>query len=107
MSVYESLERLGDVLKYTVEPFGIEYYFRRKKKQYFPDLLVEFADGAVELWEIKPQKQTNIAQNKPKWESAKHHCLLRGWKFEVITEQRIEQLKKLARSPETPDEPTA
>lgn len=94
--VYEALERIGDILKYDVEPFAIDYFFRGKKKQYFPDLIVEYGDGTVEVWEVKPSNQTVLAQNKAKWEAAKHYCAIRGWGFDVITEQRIQQLKKQA-----------
>lgn len=92
--VYECLEKLQDVTKYDVEPFSVTYYFKGKKKQYFPDLLVEFNDGNVEIWEIKPSNQTVLEQNQAKWNAAKHYCQLRGWHFDVYTETRIEQLKK-------------
>jgi rubredoxin len=94
--VYECLDKLGDVLRYEVEPFSVPYFYKGKKKQYFPDLLVEFSSGAIEIWEIKPSNQTVLEQNKAKWEAAKYYCKLRGWVFEPITEQRISQLKKLS-----------
>lgn len=92
--VYECLEQMGDVLRWAVEPFSIPYYYRGKQKQYYPDILVEFADGSKEIWEVKPANQFQLAQNKAKWAAAKHYCQLRGWNFEPITEQRIQQIKK-------------
>jgi len=96
LEVYESLEKIGDVLRYEVEPFSVEYFFRAKKKQYFPDLLVEYSDGAIEIWEIKPANQCKLMQNQSKWNAAKHHCQLRGWSFQVISEDDIMNLKKKA-----------
>ena len=95
--VYECLDKLGEVLRYEVEPFSIPYFFKGKKKNYYPDLLVEFSSGAIEIWEIKPSNQTALEQNKAKWDAAKYYCQLRGWSFEPITEQRIGQLKKLSK----------
>lgn len=92
--VYESLEVLGEVIRYDVEPFPIEYHFRGKQRNYFPDLIVEFIDGSKEIWEVKPANQQGLPMNKAKWKSAEHYCRIRGWKFEVINETKIAQLKK-------------
>lgn len=94
LDVFECLEILGDVLCYDVEPFYIEYIHKGKIHKYYPDILVKYIDGNVELIEIKPSNQTNLEVNKSKWSYAESYCINRGWKFEVYTENRINQLKK-------------
>lgn len=92
--VYECLDKLGDVIRWEVEPFSVDYYLKGRKKKYFPDLLVEYNDGAIEIWEIKPATQKPLEQNQAKWTSCRHHCQLRGWSFQVVTEDDIMNLKK-------------
>lgn len=91
--VYESLEKMGDVIAYDVEPFSIPYYFKGKRHRYFPDLKVTYTNGIVEIWEIKPQTQITNERNQAKFKSAEYFCHQRGWKLEIITEQRIQKLK--------------
>jgi hypothetical protein len=95
-AVYNCLEKLGDVLSYEVEPFPIPYYHRGKSHRYFPDLRVHYANGAVEVWEIKPRVQKVLPQNSAKFKAATHFCQTRGWTFEIITENEIASLKKKA-----------
>jgi hypothetical protein len=90
--VYEYLELWKEVLGYGGEPFEIPYSFEGKQHVYKPDLIVEFVDGKKEIWEIKPGKQTRLAQNKAKWAAAKYWCEARGWKFMVLTEKGIKKL---------------
>jgi hypothetical protein len=61
-------------------------------------MYVTFVDEHVEVWEVKPSNQTAIRKNKDKWFYAEEACKVRGWGFEVVTEQRIEQLKKKVRN---------
>lgn len=95
LEVYQCLEQMGNVLKYDVEPFSIPYCFRGKNKRYFPDLIVEFCDGTACVWEIKPKNQKGMEQNQAKWAAAKYFCELRGWNFEVLTEEDINRLKTI------------
>lgn len=90
--VYKCLETMGNVIRYDVETFKIPYFFKGKKKTYWPDISVYYADGAVEIWEIKPASQTALEQNKAKWDAAKYFCSLRGWNFKVLNEQMIQKL---------------
>ncbi len=91
--VYECLEALPDVVKYDVEPFAVKYSFQGEVHDYNPDLSVFFSDGHVEIWEIKPAKQTTLDKNKAKWASCQQHCEARGWEFLVLTEVGIGRLK--------------
>jgi uncharacterized C2H2 Zn-finger protein len=92
--VYEALETLNEVAAYDVEPFSVQYFFNGEEKKYFPDLSVQFTDGHVEIWEVKPKSQTDLEVNDAKWIAASNYSLIRGWDFKVITEKGIEKLKK-------------
>lgn len=96
--IYECLEAIPSVLRYDVEPFkgGIPYLFDGKEHKYFPDLSIQFSDGHVEIWEIKPASQTDLPVNEAKWKSATVFCEARGWEFIVITEVGLGKLRKLA-----------
>jgi len=91
--VYETLEKMDDVVKYEVEPLAIEYYFKGENCNYLPDLRVYFRDGHKEIWEIKPSNQTSLAINEAKWSACKDYCLKRGWEFKIITEVGLGKLK--------------
>jgi hypothetical protein len=91
--VYELLDQDSEVLGYEAEPFQIDYIYKGMVHKYSPDLFVAFVDGHKEVWEIKPERQTLLEQNQSKWYSAKEACKVRGWGWQVITEQGIEKLK--------------
>jgi len=94
LEVYKILEQMEEVVRYDAEPFGIPYWFAGEQKKYFPDLMVQFKDGHVEIWEIKPQSQTSYDLNDAKWTSANQFCEARGYHFEVKTEIGIKQLRR-------------
>jgi hypothetical protein len=95
--VYICLENLAEVSSYKVESFPVEYYWRGRRKRYFPDILVAFNNGTYEVWEIKPDNQKQLEVNKAKWLACEGHCETRGWKFKVIDENEIKQLKQKVR----------
>ncbi len=97
--VLECLEQIPEIIAYDVEPFktGIPYLFKGEQHHYFPDISLQFADGHIEIWEIKPAKQTLLEVNNAKWQAAETYCQARDWKFIVITEIGIEKLKKHVR----------
>lgn len=97
LSVYEQLEQLDEVTNYHGESFKVPYYFKGKQHNYIPDISVKFADGHVEIWEIKPSNQTTFERNQAKWKAAAAFCEARGWKFIVYTETGINKLKKKVR----------
>jgi len=92
--VYECLERLNEVAKYDAEPFSVKYTFNGKVHEYNPDLSILKVDGKIEIWEIKPQNQTELPKNEAKWVACNNYCQSRGWEFIVLTENGIAQLKK-------------
>jgi hypothetical protein len=104
--VYELLEQDRDVVAYHAEPFKVPYYFINRKGEgkwvnYIPDLKIQFADGRIEIWEIKPATQTGLEQNKAKWTAMNDYALKLGWDFTVITEVGINKLKDKVKSQQT------
>jgi len=95
--VYECLEQLPDIVAYDTETLEIPYYLKGERHNYIPDLQIIFADGHIELWEIKPASQTSSPKNTAKRAAAIEYCAIRGWKFQTITEKGIEMLKNRVR----------
>jgi hypothetical protein len=97
--VLEYLEQIPEILAYDVEPFkeGIPYLYNGEKHHYFPDLSIKYADGKIEIWEIKPASQTSLEINQAKWAAANTYCQIRGWSFVIITEVGIGKLKAIVR----------
>ena len=96
-TVYKILDQHEDVVSFYSEPFNIDYIHKGQVHKYIPDLIVCFVDGHKELWEVKPSNQTDLEMNKNKWYAAKEACKIRGWGFEVYTEQKINQLAQQVR----------
>jgi hypothetical protein len=92
--VYECLEAWDMVRAYDVEPFKVPYFFDGGTHEYNPDLSIQFTDGTIEVWEIKPAKQTALPRNDAKWNACNAYCKTRGWEFKVITEVGVGKLKK-------------
>lgn len=91
--VYDLLEQLPEIVTYDTEKVEIPYYYKGKQRKYKPDLCIIYTDQSIEIWEIKPANQTDLPMNQAKWAAAKKYCLLRGWKFQVMTEVGINKLK--------------
>lgn len=92
--VYECLERMEEVVAFKAEPFPISYWFKGESHHYLPDILVSYADGRQELWEIKPARQTTLPINEAKWAAAAEFCQVRGWEFCVKTQKGIGAMKR-------------
>lgn len=97
-TVYECLEKDNDVKSFKAEPFKVPYYYNNEWHNYIPDIKVEFQDGSVEIWEVKPKTQTKYEQNQAKWKSMNEYAYKLGWSFTVITENGINMLKKKVRN---------
>jgi len=95
--VYKILDQHEEVVSFYSEPFNINYIHKGQAHKYIPDLFVTFMDGHKEIWEVKPSNQTDLEVNKNKWRAAEDACKVRGWKFEVFTEQRIDRLAQEVR----------
>ena len=91
--VYELLERWDEVHKFEEEPFAVKYAHLGIEHDYFPDLRITYKDGSVEIWEVKPSSQTQIAMNKSKWSACNSYCMARSWRFMVLTEKGLRKLR--------------
>lgn len=81
-----------------------------KLHRYFVDLYVEMNNGQTILVEIKPKKETlppkqpkrktkkflneviTFSKNQDKWEAADQYARHKGWKFQVWTEETLNNL---------------
>ena len=90
---YSLLEQDGDVTSFHAEPYKVPYFWRGEWHNYIPDIRVNFIDGSVEIWEVKPANQTAYDQNKAKWASAHNWASNNGWQFQVMTEVGLGKLK--------------
>jgi len=110
------LDRHPHILKYSVEPFQIPYFWEtdRRWHNYTPDVLVkQMGIGGKEevvLIEVKPDKQTRPPKRPPagkkpsknfltetvtwrknnaKWKAAQAYCEQRNWRFQIITDKEL------------------
>lgn len=90
---FECLEADLDVVSFKYEGIKVPYFFQGEWHNYIPDLRVDFVDGTVEMWEIKPANQTTYDKNKAKWSAANNFCSNIGWNFVVLTEVGLGKLK--------------
>lgn len=94
LKFYMKLEKNNNVKNYKVENIEIEYFFEGSRHNYIPDVVVEYTDGRIEMWEIKPKSQTKWPKNIAKWNAANSYCKKRNWEFIVVTENALKQRKK-------------
>lgn len=109
------LDRSPDVIKWNSEEVIIQYYqtLDKKKRRYFIDFFVQFSDGSVYLFEVKPEAQTKIPKNPKrltestkqrylqelytykvnidKWSAAQEICKKKGWNFKILTEVHLKK----------------
>ena len=103
------------VLKWSSEEVIVPYIspMDKKRHRYFPDFLIQTEKGWT-LIEVKPQVQTKPPKkllvenltpkkkrryayavktwlvNEAKWEAAKNVCEVKGWRFQIMTEQQLQ-----------------
>ena len=92
------------------------YYFRAypvKKARYYPDFIVEWKDGSIEMIEVKPLRETlppkhsskkrkstliqeaiTYETNQRKFAAAREFCSKNNMRFRIYTENDIETIKK-------------
>lgn len=93
-SSYESkyvdiLDSDPSVASFKYEPIRIKYSHDNLIKNYTPDFLVVFADGRIELVEIKPAKMIFLAKNQAKFEAAMSYAKDNSMEFRVVTEDGL------------------
>lgn len=100
-----SLDMSNMVLKWVSEPkyLNIRYMSPIDKKihSYWPDFIVQYIDGTVDIIEVKPMKESSLssakstydklmlAKNIMKWQAAEAFAKKAGAKFKVLTEKQL------------------
>jgi hypothetical protein len=117
-----SLESDPNVVVWFSEPknFNLRYPnpVTNQMSQYWPDFLVNYADGKTEIVEIKPLKQSSakfaigpydkieFLKNTAKWAVAAAFAKSQGWGFKVLTERNLfTQAAKKTRKPRGTNKP--
>lgn len=96
------------IIKYQdpVNPIGPNN--KPKYRSYYPDFVIQTANGEIFLIEVKPKKQTippvvtesksrktittekrTWLVNQAKWKAARNYCNRMGWQFKIITEDQL------------------
>lgn len=115
LAMFNWCDRNPNVKKWNSEEVVIQYYqtMDQKKRRYFMDLFVEFIDGQIYLFEIKPKTQTQVPKypkritessrnnylqqmytfkvNVDKWTAAQEVCKKKGWNFKILTEDHLKK----------------
>lgn len=127
LAYMRALDNSNIVAKWISEPktLNISYINPLDKKlhQYWPDFLVQYVDGSIELLEIKPLKEAQLQTSKStydklmlvkniaKWQAADRFAKKIGARFRVITEKQLFTRKsttqpKKTRAPRGTHKPT-
>jgi len=86
------LDQYPEVEDVRVEPFAIPYLWEGTLHQYVPDFLIDF-DGFQELWEVKPLKFCETAQNQAKFRALHAYATDHGMNSRVVTKADIERME--------------
>lgn len=117
-SCFSWCDKTPAVKGWSSEELIIPYYYDVDKRyhRYFPDLLIRFEDKTL-LIEIKPKKETiapatpsrktkryitealTYVKNVNKWDAAKEYAKDHGWEFEIWTEETLQTMGILPKSP--------
>lgn len=92
------LDANDDVVSYEYEPFAIPYVSNKrtgKLRRYFPDFLVAYLNGVVELVEIKPLRRLHQARVHKKISAASDWSKKNGVVLKILTEVELKQLHVL------------
>ena len=91
-SYFQFLDESNDVVSFYVEPFKIPYLYRKRVKNYIPDVLIKLKDKVM-LVEIKPKKHVLKKVNQAKFQAAKVSIKSLGIdEFIVLTEDDLREL---------------
>jgi hypothetical protein len=69
----------------------IRYKMGKRKKNYHPDILVQYHDGQIFLEEVKGWIP-NMRQVVKKKHMAEWYCAAKGWKYRMVFEKDLETL---------------
>lgn len=80
------LEVLGSVKRFKEQPFSIQYEFEGKLRKYTPDFLVQYIEGKIEVWEVKPDKFKDKELSRQLFAVAEAIFAEYGIRFRIMTE---------------------
>lgn len=89
---FQYLDESADVISFHVEPMKIPYIYRKRKRNYIPDILIKFIDHSI-LVEIKPKNFLSRKINMAKFQAARSVIQSMGIdEFVIITEDDLKKL---------------
>lgn len=76
------------------QPYTLHYMLDDKRRRYTPDILAEFDDGTrrwTAVYEVKMHEELHAEwqRYRPRFKAAMADCRSKGWRFHLVTEQRI------------------
>lgn len=86
------LDENPDVISYDYEKLVIEYVSNVRSKRvrrYLPDFHVKYADGRIEVVEIKPKRRSQQATVQKKAKAAIAWCMMNGATYVMLTEVEL------------------
>lgn len=110
-------EKSSNITSWTSESIFIKYFdpVTETHRKYYPDFLIQTANGLTILIEVKPEQQLKppvepkrkntkkyerylklqkvVQTNYAKFKAATKYCADKGWVFRIITEKFIQKLK--------------
>jgi len=84
-----------DVKSWSYETLAIEYVSNnrtKKSRKYYPDFIVEYCDGRVEVIEIKPKRKLEQAAVIKKAAAAAEWCKTQGATYKILTEIELKNI---------------
>ena len=114
--VMEMLDVHPDVKWWSSEETIIPYFSNAdgKRRRYFMDFTICWNNGKIQLWEVKPKKETippkkpskltskakqrfmnevyNWSVNNDKWKTTVDVCNKKDWEFKIITEDALKRM---------------
>lgn len=94
----EHLDGDPDVSSWLYESFTIDYVSNKrtgKVRRYIPDFRVEYADGSVEIVEVKPSRKLHKPTVQKKLLAAQVWCADHGAILRIITEIELKAIGSL------------
>lgn len=91
----EYLDSQSDVVSWSYEKLVIEYVSNKKsqkKRKYYPDFQIEYADGQKVVVEIKPSRKLQQATIIKKARAANEWCLAHGMTYKILTEIELKDM---------------